>query len=96
MAGHVAHIVRYALDHNVAELEATAEAEDAWLADLAESARSMASFQEQCTPGYYNNEGRPSDASFLGSSYGKGPIAFFEVLARWRADGELAGLEVRA
>ncbi len=96
VAGHVAHIVRYALDHDVAELEATVEAEDAWLADLAESARNMRSFQEQCTPGYYNNEGQPSDAGFLGSSYGKGPIAFFELLARWRADGELAGLEVQA
>ena len=40
---------------------------------LAEPARDVRSFQEQCTPGYYNNEGRPADGGFLGSSYGRGP-----------------------
>jgi len=92
---HVAHLVRFARDHGVRELEATEEAEDAWLTTLAESARSMRAFQEQCTPGYYNNEGHPDGAGFLTSSYGRGPMAFFQLLADWRARGDLAGLEVR-
>jgi cation diffusion facilitator CzcD-associated flavoprotein CzcO len=92
---HVAHLVRFALDHGVRELEATEEAEDAWLATLAESARSMRAFQEQCTPGYYNNEGHPDGAGFLTSSYGRGPMAFFQLLADWRERGDLSGLEVR-
>jgi cyclohexanone monooxygenase len=91
---HVAHVVRYAVDRDV-ELEATSEGEDAWLRDLAESARDFRAFQEQCTPGYYNNEGQPAAGGFLGSSYGNGPIAFFQLLADWRHAGTFAGLELR-
>ena len=91
---HVAHVVRYAVDHYV-ELEATAEGEDDWLRDLAESARDFRAFQEQCTPGYYNNEGQPAAGGFLGSSYGNGPMVFFQLLADWRDSGTFAGLELR-
>ncbi|HLJ07464.1 MAG TPA: NAD(P)/FAD-dependent oxidoreductase [Acidimicrobiia bacterium] len=92
---HASHVVRYAIDHDVRELEVTAEAEAQWLETLAESARDVRAFQEQCTPGYYNNEGRPADGGFLGSSYGKGPLAFFQLLADWRADERFPGLELR-
>jgi cation diffusion facilitator CzcD-associated flavoprotein CzcO len=92
---HMGHIVSSALDRGITEVEATAEAEEQWLSTLAELARDVRSFQEQCTPGYYNNEGRPQDGGFLGSSYGKGPIEFFSLLADWRADGRFAGLELR-
>jgi cyclohexanone monooxygenase len=92
---HVCHIVRHALDHDVTTLEATAEGEAQWLTTLAESARDFRAFQEQCTPGYYNNEGQPAAGGFLGSSYGKGPMAFFQLLSDWRDDGTFAGLELR-
>jgi cyclohexanone monooxygenase len=91
---HVAHVLRRALDDDVRELEVTAEAETEWLQTLAESARDVRAFQEQCTPGYYNNEGRPGEG-FLVSSYGRGPMAFFKILADWRARGDFAGLELR-
>jgi cyclohexanone monooxygenase len=92
---HMAHIVRHAVDHDVAELEATDEAETQWLQTLAESARDIRSFQEQCTPGYYNNEGQLGEGGFLGNSYGRGPLAFFQLMADWRAAGDFAGLELR-
>jgi len=92
---HVTHIVRHAVDHDVREVEVTAEAESEWLATLAAASRDVRAFQEQCTPGYYNNEGAPAEGGFLGSSYGKGPIAFFGVLADWRAEGRFAGLDLR-
>jgi cyclohexanone monooxygenase len=90
---HACHIVRYALDNEVV-VEATAAGEDEWLQTLAESARDFRAFQEQCTPGYYNNEGQPAAGGFLGSSYGSGPIAFFNLLATWRDEGTFAGLEL--
>jgi hypothetical protein len=43
-------------------------------------------FQAECTPGYYNNEGKPRERS---SSYGPGPVAFHELLRRWRDEGGL-------
>jgi cyclohexanone monooxygenase len=92
---HAGHVISHALEQGVRELEVTAEAEAQWLELLAESARDVRAFQEQCTPGYYNNEGRPADGGFLGSSYGKGPLAFFQLLAEWRADGTFPGLELR-
>ena len=94
-SGHMAHAVRFAIDSGIRELEVTEEAEARWLETLAESARDVRAFQEQCTPGYYNNEGRPADGGFLGSSYGKGPLAFFAMLAEWRDAGNLAGLDLR-
>jgi cation diffusion facilitator CzcD-associated flavoprotein CzcO len=94
-SSHVAHIVRSALDDGVRELEATSEAEDEWLQTLADNARNVRSFQEQCTPGYYNNEGRPAEGGFIVNSYGKGPMAFFKLLAEWREAATFPGLEVR-
>ena len=50
-------------------------------------------FMAACTPGYFNNEGRVDDAfSTSNSGYGGGAPAFWELLAAWRDDGELAGL----
>jgi cyclohexanone monooxygenase len=91
---HMSHVVRYAIDSD-AEVEATVEGEDDWLRELADSARDFRAFQEQCTPGYYNNEGQPAAGGFLGSSYGNGPMAFFQLLADWRDAGTFAGLDVR-
>ena len=45
-----------------------------------------------CTPGSYNNEGRPQDRPLQGASYGKGSIRFFQLLEQWRAAGDFAGL----
>jgi cation diffusion facilitator CzcD-associated flavoprotein CzcO len=92
---HLSHILRYVVDHDVATVEATAEAEEQWAVRLTESARDIRAFQQQCTPGYYNNEGQPTTGGFIGSSYGKGPMPFFELLAEWRNAGTLDGLEIR-
>ena len=51
-------------------------------------------FLESCTPGYYNNEGKPGDRSQRNGFYGAGPIAFVKLLEDWRAEGGLAGLEL--
>jgi cation diffusion facilitator CzcD-associated flavoprotein CzcO len=93
-SAHMSHIVRHALDNDVRKLEVTADGEEVWMAALSESARNIRAFQEQCTPGYYNNEGQPSGGGFLASSYGHGPFAFFDLLADWRDRGDFAGLEL--
>jgi cation diffusion facilitator CzcD-associated flavoprotein CzcO len=94
---HMSHILRYALDHDVREIEVEAEAEEAWGKTIVEKARNMSAFQEQCTPGYYNNEGRPAEGGgLIVSAYGDGPMAFFQLTAGWRSAGDFAGLEMRA
>ncbi len=94
-SAHLTHILHHAIDHDLSTLEATEEGEAAWLVTLAESARDIRTFQEQCTPGYYNNEGQPAAGGFLGSSYGNGPMPYFQLLADWRDAGSFTGLELR-
>jgi cation diffusion facilitator CzcD-associated flavoprotein CzcO len=89
------HILRHAVDNDVAEIEAQASAEGEWLTTLAQASRDIAAFQESCTPGYYNNEGQPTAGGFIGASYGKGPMAFFQLLSDWRDAGDFAGLDLR-
>jgi cyclohexanone monooxygenase len=51
-------------------------------------------FLEQCTPGFYNNEGRASAVADRNAPYGAGPIAFIELLREWREADDFAGLEL--
>ncbi len=62
---------------------------------IREFARSNQDFQLNCTPGYYNNEGKPGERpGWFGGTYGGGAQAFFKVLRDWRAEGDLKGLEL--
>jgi cyclohexanone monooxygenase len=49
-----------------------------------------------CTPGYYNNEGQPAGP---GAKYAvghpAGPSAYFQYIDAWRKDGKFDGLEFR-
>jgi cyclohexanone monooxygenase len=95
-SSHMCHILRHALDQGVREIEVTAEAEAGWVKTLDDTARDIRSFQEQCTPGYYNNEGKPQEGGgLIVNSYGVGPMPFFRLLADWRAAGDFAGLDLR-
>ncbi|MBO3682031.1 NAD(P)/FAD-dependent oxidoreductase [Streptomyces sp. NEAU-YJ-81] len=81
---HVAEVLAEAHKRRARYVEPTAEAEAAWRATIREKAADLYAFQAECTPGYYNNEGMPRERS---ESFGDGPIAFHELLRRWRADG---------
>jgi cyclohexanone monooxygenase len=92
---HIAYIVKHCLDGNNQVVEASEDAEAAWVETIITLARSNASFLADCTPGYYNNEGRPTERSLQDAHYGAGPVAFFKVLEDWRQDGGFDGLEIR-
>ncbi len=94
-AKHIAYIVKHAQDHEIRAVEVSEEAEAEWVATIVGLARNAREFQESCTPGYYNNEGKPGELSGQNGPYGGGPIAFVKLLEDWRAAGELSGLEVR-
>ena len=76
-------------------VETSPEAEAAWVETIVASALQRAKFAEECTPGYYNNEGQPSALAARNGSYGKGSIAFIQLLEDWRAEGSLQGLELK-
>jgi cyclohexanone monooxygenase len=91
----IAMIVKHALDGGFSEVEVTQEAEEAWL-ELLLAGPGMTLGSSDCTPGYYNNEGRPGGTGqslFVG--YPAGAMAYFEYLDAWRSKGDFEGLEFR-
>ena len=91
---HLGYVLRTAIDAGTPIIEAEQAAEDEWVQTIISLARNAQDFLEECTPGYYNNEGRPAELSGRNGSYGAGSIAFFQLLADWRAEGSMAGLEL--
>ena len=90
---HIAYMISHGTNNNVHCMEATKEAEDEWVDTIKQLAIFSKSFLENCTPGYYNNEGKPGQGnSLIGSQYGGGPVAFFKILKDWREEGGLQGL----
>ncbi|MDY7104933.1 MAG: NAD(P)/FAD-dependent oxidoreductase [Actinomycetota bacterium] len=93
-ATHIGYIIDHALSNDVRVVEASQDAEDAWVDTIIEKAQGNLAFLESCTPGYYNNEGRPNERAAQNGFYGGGAIEFLQILADWRTEGSLAGLEL--
>ncbi|MGA0607024.1 flavin-containing monooxygenase [Phenylobacterium sp. VNQ135] len=93
-ARHIAYIVRNAADRQARVVEPTQEAEEAWVDTIVKLSVMREAFLKECTPGYYNNEGKVELMNKRNTSYGAGPVAFAKVLEDWRAAGELKGLEL--
>jgi len=93
LARHMAYIVREAEARGAAVVDVEPEAEAEWVAHCESKAILRKRFFEECTPGYYNDEGvvrtNPRNAP-----YGAGPAAFIKVLEDWRAEGYLRGLDL--
>lgn len=91
---HLAYIIKRALDKGIETLEVSEAAETEWVNAVVTAANGRAGFSESCTPGYYNNEGKPSDASRQSFFFLGGPNEFLDILESWRADDEMKGLEL--
>jgi cyclohexanone monooxygenase len=92
-ADHVTYIVSQARDRGARVVEPTAAAEQAYVDEVKSLARMGERFYRECTPGYYNSEGQEGNRQgFFSEMYGAGPLKFFEVLAGWRASGDLPGM----
>ncbi|MGM7669224.1 flavin-containing monooxygenase [Microbacterium sp. A93] len=93
-AKYVAHIVTNFVERGARTIEPTAEAVDAWVQEIrtAPSNKSQFEFYLECTPGYYNNDGKAAsmDDLFTGGRYGGGALAYYELLENW-SDGTLEG-----
>lgn len=93
-AEQIGYILSEVKGRQAGVFEASAEGEAAWVQRIIEKAVMRQQFLEECTPGYYNNEGKPSDRAAQNNSYGEGPNAYFRILKRWREDGAMEGLEL--
>lgn len=93
----IAAVIRHALDAGADEVEVTETAENGWIALLEGTTRGFLGNPE-CTPGYYNNEGRPIGRRerLNGSGFPDGSAAFFRYIDEWRTSGRFDGLEFRS
>jgi len=74
-------------------VEPNAEAVNAWVAQYAMATGTVMNSPD-CTPGYYNNEGKGPDARQLRTmgNYPTGSIGYFAYSKAWRESGEFTGL----
>ncbi|MAQ60536.1 MAG: monooxygenase [Gammaproteobacteria bacterium] len=93
-AKHIAYILNECKKANAAVVEVTKEAEQAWVEHVIDMSRMSEKYQAECTPGYYNNEGKPNPVSRQNGAYGGGPSRFFKVVEAWREEGAMQGLEL--
>jgi cyclohexanone monooxygenase len=96
-AKHVAYIVDEVSKRGKKVAEVTSEAEDSWIAEIRRLSIGNLEFQEACTPGYYNNEGKLGEPGkgFGSEVYAPGINEFNALLETWREQGDLEGLELR-
>ena len=91
---HIAYLLKETSERQARTIEPSVEAEAAWVDTIVKLSMMREGFLKECTPGYYNNEGRPEVIAKQNGSYGAGPVAFVKVLEDWRAEGSLQGLEL--
>ncbi len=95
-ARHVTYILDQVKARGGTTVEATVEGEMGWVAEMNSKAKMGEQFRAECTPGYYNNEGKAGNPNgFFSFAYGAGPLRFFEILEEWRNSGELDGCTIR-
>jgi cyclohexanone monooxygenase len=91
----IALMVGHAKDNGFKEIEVSKEAEDRWVELLLTSVGRMIGGPD-CTPGYYNNEGRePGPAAKLNVGHPSGALAYFKYIDGWRSSGQFEGVQFR-
>ena len=93
-AVHIAHLITQVGTRDAKSIEPTLEAEDEWV-KLVTGPTFMTEYQNTCTPGYYNGEGKNEGHGFIETQYPDGAVPFYDMLAAWRAQGDFEGLIVR-
>ena len=91
----IALMVGHAQAHGFKEIEVSREGEDRWVELLLTGVGQLIGGRD-CTPGYYNNEGRePGRAAKLSVGYPSGALAYFKYIDAWRSSGQFEGLQIR-
>ena len=94
-AKHIAYILDELRKRGKDTVEASLEAEQSYVDEIRKLSKIGAKFYAECTPGYYNSEGKEENKDgFFSDMYGAGPILFFMLLEQWRSNGEMTGLKL--
>mgnify|MGYP000137192345 FL=1 len=89
----IATIVRHAIDTGAKKVDVQPEAQKKWVDFVLTSPGGMAGIAPDCTPGYYNNEGKGyQESALFGAGHPAGAVAFFSYIDDWRKSGKFEGL----
>lgn len=92
---HIGYIASEALKRGAVRVEPGAAAQEAYIKHLRSIAVDNSAYAAECTPSYFNNEGdQTKKRSIFGEPWGEGYYAFEDMLAKWRAAGDLKGLDL--
>lgn len=99
---HATHIIKESLQRGATVVEPTLNAQSEYIQHIHDTAVDRTEWIRSCTPGYFNNEGKPDiDENgnekyrfYLGDIYGPGWDAFMKLLDDWRNQGDLKGLSL--
>jgi hypothetical protein len=94
-AQHTAEVITWALSNDAMELEATVDAETAWVDTVVGRSAASADRAKSCTPGYYNREGQADAKTRQGSFFYGTPTEYAEILEASRATGTPEGFVIR-
>jgi cation diffusion facilitator CzcD-associated flavoprotein CzcO len=94
-ARHTAWVIAWGLSKDVTTLEASTEAENAWVQQVVDRSSASAERAKACTPGYYNREGQANAKTRQGSFFYGTPTEYASILEASRATGAPEGFEVR-
>jgi cyclohexanone monooxygenase len=90
-AEHAVDLIARCVGAGVETFEATPQAELRWLKEIEAKQVDQAKFNEDCTPGFLNNEGNfRAKGTFIGVTYGGGPLAWERIVREWRSGEGLA------
>ena len=92
---HLTWLITQARQRGAVTVEPTAQAEEDWVQACIGASRMNEAYFEECTPGYYNNEGNTSGRNRQNVPWGRGPLSFYKLLAKWREEGDLQGMDLR-
>ncbi|KAL4861704.1 hypothetical protein BDV12DRAFT_190915 [Aspergillus spectabilis] len=93
-AQHLVYLLSKVKADNIKLLEAKEEAEDEWIREVIRASKERAVYLQQCTPGYYNDEGQVSDKTAKNNPFAATGNKFFDIVGGWRKDDKLEGMEV--
>ncbi|KAF2170449.1 hypothetical protein M409DRAFT_64184 [Zasmidium cellare ATCC 36951] len=93
-AEHLAYVIKECSKRGIRSVQPTAQAQQEWVDMIVQSSKLRMAFQAECTPGYYNNEGKVNDRIAKDSWYGGRSSDLIAQFEAWKEDGQLKGLEL--
>jgi cation diffusion facilitator CzcD-associated flavoprotein CzcO len=93
-ARHFAEIVKLALDKDIETIEVSEDAEQRWAETIRLKSKFNEDYTRECTPSYFNNEGKIDKWALFATAYGGGPIEYAQLLVDWRRDSFFDDMDV--